>query len=47
MEDLLTGKSGDEIRQMMGRSSSQVTEHYLASPDMDKTWKFNKGLFGT
>jgi hypothetical protein len=30
---------------MMGHSTSQVTEHYLASLDMDKTWEINKGLF--
>jgi len=47
MEDLLTGKSRDEIRQMMGRSTFHFTEYYLASLDMDKTWKINKGLFET
>ena len=39
------GKSRDEIGEMMGHSTSQVTEHYLASLDMDKTWGINKGLF--
>ena len=27
----------------MGHSTSQVTEHYLASLDMDKTWEINEG----
>jgi integrase len=40
-----SGKSRDEIGEMMGHSTSQVTEHYLASLDMDKTWEINKGLF--
>jgi integrase len=39
-----SGKSRDEIGEMMGHSTSQVTEHYLASLDMDKTWEINKGL---
>ena len=39
-----SGKSRDEIGEMMGHSTSQVTEHYLASLDMDKTWKINEGL---
>jgi integrase len=39
-----SGKSRDEIGEMMGHSNSQVTEHYLASLDMDKTWKINEGL---
>jgi len=30
---------------MMGYSTSQVTEHYLGSLDMDKTWGINEGLF--
>jgi hypothetical protein len=30
---------------MMGHSTSQVTEHYLASLDMDKTLGINEGLF--
>ena len=30
-------KSRDEIGEMMGHSTSQVTEHHLASLDMDKT----------
>jgi len=32
-----SGNSKDEIGEMMGHSTSQVTEHYLASLDMDKT----------
>jgi len=40
-----SGKSRDEIGEMMGHSTSQVTEHYLASLDMDKTWEINEGLF--
>ena len=39
-----SGKSRDEIGEMMGHSTSQVTEHYLASLDMDKTWEINKSL---
>ena len=39
-----SGKSRDEIGEMMGHSTSQVTEHYLASLDMDKTWEINAGL---
>lgn len=38
------GKSRDEIGEMMGHSTSQVTEHYLASLDIDKTWEINEGL---
>jgi integrase len=30
-----SGKSRDEIGEMMGHSTSQVTEHYLASLDVD------------
>jgi integrase len=40
-----SGKSRDEIGEMMGHSTSEVTEHYLASLDMDKTWEINEGLF--
>jgi integrase len=40
-----SGKSKDEIGEMMGHSNSQVTEFYLASLDMDKTWGINEGLF--
>ena len=29
----------------MGHSASQVTEHYPASPDMDKTWEIKEGVF--
>lgn len=39
-----SGKSKDEIGEMMGHSTSQVTEHYLASLDIDKTWGINEGL---
>jgi len=39
-----SGKSKDEIGEMMGHSNSQVTEYYLASLDMDKTWGINEGL---
>jgi hypothetical protein len=39
-----SGKSRDEIGEMMGHSTSQVTEHYLASLYMGKTWEINKGL---
>jgi hypothetical protein len=38
-------ESRDEIGEMMGHSTSEVTEHYLASLDMDKTWEINEGLF--
>ena len=39
-----SGKSRDEIGEMMGHSTTQVTDHYLASLDMDKTWGINEGL---
>ena len=39
------GKSRDEIGEMMGHSTQEVTEHYLASLDMDKVWEINEGLF--
>jgi len=39
-----SGKSKDEIGEMMGHSNSQVTEFYLASLEMDKTWEINEGL---
>jgi integrase len=39
------GKSRDEIGEMMGHSTPEVTEHYLASLDMDKVWEINEGLF--
>ncbi len=39
-----SGKSRDEIGEMMGHSTAQVTDHYLASLDMDKTWGINSGL---
>ena len=42
-----SGKSRDEIEEMMGHSTSQVIEHYLASLDMDKTCEINEGLFQT
>jgi len=41
---LIIAKSRDEIGEMMGHSTSQVREHYLASLDMDKTWGINEGL---
>ncbi|MBK7710692.1 MAG: hypothetical protein IPJ37_06930 [Bacteroidales bacterium] len=37
-------KSQDEIGETMGHSTPKVTEHCLASLDMDKTWEINKGL---
>jgi len=40
-----SGKSTDEIGEMMGHSSNEVTKFYLASLDMDKTWDINEGLF--
>lgn len=40
-----SGNSRDEIGEMMGHSNSLVTENYLASLDMDKTWEVNEGLF--
>ena len=39
-----SGKSRDEIGEMLGHSTSQVTDYYLASLDMDKTWGINEGL---
>ena len=38
-----SGKSGEEIGEIMGHSASQDTEHYLASSDMDQTWEINEG----
>jgi integrase len=38
------GESRDDIGQMMGHSNSIVTEHYLASIRMGKTFKINKSL---
>jgi integrase len=35
------GKSKDEISEMLGHSNSVVTEHYLASLDMEKTFDIN------
>ena len=29
----------------MGYSTSQVTDHYLVSLDIDKTWSINEGFF--
>jgi hypothetical protein len=40
-----SGKTRDEIGEMIGHSTSQVTEHFLGSLDMEKTWEINKGLF--
>ena len=42
-----SGKSREDIREMMGHSTSQVTKHYVASLDMDKTCEINKGLLYT
>jgi integrase len=39
-----SGKSRDEIGEMMGHSTAQVTDHFLASLDMNKTWEINKGM---
>jgi len=39
-----SGKSRDEIGEMIGHSNSQVTEFYLASLVMDKTLGIKKGL---
>jgi integrase len=39
------GKSKDEISEMLGHSNSVVTEHYLASLDMEKTFDINECLF--
>jgi len=39
------GKSKDEISEMLGHSNSVVTEHYLASLDMEKTFDINDCLF--
>jgi integrase len=32
------------VSEMMGHSTAQVTEHYLASLDMEKTWEINEGI---
>jgi len=32
------------ICEMMGHSNSVVTEHYLATLDIEKTWEINESL---
>jgi len=39
------GKSTDEISEMLGHSNSIVTQRYLASLDMEKTFEINECLF--
>jgi site-specific recombinase XerC len=39
------GKSKYEISEMLDHSNSVVTEHYLASLDMEKTFDINDCLF--
>ena len=39
------GVSKDDIGEMLGHSNSIVTEHYLASIDMESTNEINKHLF--
>lgn len=39
------GVSKDDIGEMLGHSNSTVTEHYLASIDMESTFEINKHLF--
>ncbi|HAG16258.1 MAG TPA: hypothetical protein DCG69_07000 [Bacteroidales bacterium] len=39
------GVSKDDIGEMLGSSNSIVTEHYLASIDMESTFEINKHLF--
>jgi len=39
------GVSKDDIGEMLGHSNSKVTEHYLASIDMESTFEINKHLF--
>ncbi len=39
------GISKDDIGSMLGHSNSIVTEHYLASLDIEKTHQINAGLF--
>lgn len=39
------GVSKDNISEMLGHSNSVVTEHYLASLDMEKTFEINGCLF--
>jgi len=34
----------DDIGEMLGHASSVVTEHYLASADIEKTHKINKHI---
>jgi len=35
--------SQEMSREMIGYPTSQVSELYLAGPDMDKIWKINEG----
>jgi len=42
---LRSGRSKDEIGEMLGHSNSIVTEHYLASLDIEKTHEINNGLY--
>lgn len=39
------GVSKDDIGEMLGHSNSIITEHYLASIDMESTFEINKHLF--
>ncbi len=39
------GVSKDDIGEMLGHSNSVITEHYLASIDMESTFEINKHLF--
>ena len=34
-----------QIGEMMGHSNSVVTEHYLATLDIEKTWEINESLY--
>ena len=38
------GKSKDQIGEMLGHSNSVVTEHYLGSLDIEKTFEINEVL---
>jgi len=39
------GVSKDNIGEMLGHSNSVVTEHYLASLDIEKTHEINQHIF--
>jgi integrase len=39
------GVSNDVIAEMLGHSNSVVTEHYLASLDMEKTFEINSNIY--